>query len=167
MCWLQVVHLTILVLVSLILLIQGNHWCRCRKWTYVQLCLALRCPPLHCPTCSLCHLPSKAGWKRGALSVFHVNESHGVVHKIVLQLKISCSVGHEAWWCVDFDQPWLQVGVHQNVISVNLKAMLVLRDDMLHCEQWPDRYNWLLQQNKSAMPVLAHFAMLHLKQLHD
>lgn len=42
------------------------------------------------------------------------------------------------WICgTHLKDPWFQCIIHQNIVAVKLKAMLVLNNDVLNCQKWP------------------------------
>ena len=80
----------------------------------------------------LLFLPGQAkGIKNLSLHFLKVQDSEGVIQQAHFHFVVAGGVGGHRGRGVDFNQPGLQVGIEQNVETVQLKAVLVVYDGLL------------------------------------
>ena len=68
--------------------------------------------------------------------IFRDNDAENIIKHTHFENSIILSTATEGWGCVDFNQPWLQRIVNQNIKPIHLVTMLVIYDDTLDRLQW-------------------------------
>lgn len=97
------------------------------------------------------------------LHLFQVQHSECVVKEPDLHLIITGGVCSHRWGGINFDQPRFQVGVKENIETVELKTVLVIDDGLLdRLEASYDHFLDLCERIRNfLLPVLRHEEEFH------